>query len=63
MTNKICSLLVCTLLFCGSAAAGQDAGEEQIDSAQIEWIDSFKDAQAEAVLENKLILLDFYSDT
>ncbi len=63
MTKHVYSLLVFIAIVCASTALGQTSGEESNDTAQIEWVDSFEDAQAKAIADNKLILLDFYSDT
>ena len=54
-------VLVCVL--CATVAHGQAPKEEAEDSLKIEWVNSFDDAQAKALTENKVILLDFYSDT
>ena len=53
--------LVC--LVGASAVPAQVTGEKPEDSMRIEWINDFEDARAEALSQNKLILLDFYSDT
>lgn len=37
--------------------------EEKDESAHIEWVDDFEEAQIKAREEGKMILLDFYSDT
>jgi hypothetical protein len=37
--------------------------EEESDSAKIEWVNDFEEAQIKARDEGKMILLDFYSDT
>jgi hypothetical protein len=59
--------LTCVLAFIlaigASVALGQAAEDEIEDSLRIEWVDDFDGAQSEALAKNKLILLDFYSDT
>ena len=48
-------VLVCVL--CATVALGQAPEEEAEDSLKIEWVNSFDDAQAKALTENKVILL------
>jgi hypothetical protein len=62
MTKLIYWLLFLVLL-CPSGAFSQAADSETEDSAHIDWTDNFEEAQAKALAEDKLILLDFYSDT
>lgn len=64
MTRYIYSLLFAIAIIGAATAFGQDStGEESMDTAHIAWVNDFEDAQAKAIADNKLILLDFYSDT
>ncbi len=62
MISRVLVLLLICLMGV-SAALGQATEEQREDSAQIVWVNDFVEAQEQALADNKLILLDFYSDT
>ena len=61
--RKLTYVFVFVFALCAAVALGQAPEEEAEDSLKIEWVNDFDDAQAKALAENKVILLDFYSDT
>ncbi len=61
--TKTTYVFVLVLVLCATVVFGQAPEEEAKDSLKIEWVNNFDDAQAKALSENKVILLDFYSDT
>jgi hypothetical protein len=61
--TKLTYVFVFVFALCATVAFGQAPEEEAVDSLKIEWVNDFNDAQARAIAENKVILLDFYSDT
>ena len=61
--TRLTYVFVLFFALCATVALGQAPEKEAEDSLKIEWVNSFDDAQAKALAENKVILLDFYSDT
>jgi hypothetical protein len=61
--RKLTYVFVLVFALCAAAALGQAPEEKAEDSLKIEWVNNFDDAQAKALTENKVILLDFFSDT
>jgi len=61
--TKLAYVFAFVFVLGASVALGQAQEEEPGDSLQIQWVNNFGDAQTKALAENKVILLDFYSDT
>ncbi len=61
--TKLTYVFVLVFALCATVVSGQAPEEETEDSLKIEWVNNFDAAQAMALAENKVILLDFYSDT
>lgn len=61
--TKLTYVFIFVFALCATVAFGQAPEEEIEDSLKIEWVNNFDDAQAKALAENKVILLEFYTDT
>jgi thiol:disulfide interchange protein len=56
------SFSVLALILISAMAAAQTDTTGAADSLKAEWVSSFADAQSKALDENRVILLDFYTD-
>ena len=62
MSRSTYAIAILFILF-GSLVFAQADGDESDDSLGIEWVNNITDAQEQALTENKVILLDFWSPT
>jgi hypothetical protein len=60
MMKKLALSAILVFLLSASLVWADEA--EGVDSLYIEWAESFADAQALGLSENRVILLDFYND-
>jgi len=59
---RLALIVVAILLSLAAVAVAQTAEEEPPDSAVMAWVDNFPEAQQLGLNENRVILLDFYTD-